>query len=103
MRATLEEAVRSFAETMGITNLNPYINYASLIRNLRKSDLIDPNTSALLDDLRAVGNAATHNRSDPTEKDALRFGELAERLTQQFGIVSAAAKMTASGPLSLSP
>ena len=53
------------------------MNYASLIRSLRKSDLIDANTSALLDDLRVVGNAAAHNESDPTEQDALRFGELA--------------------------
>jgi hypothetical protein len=93
MRATLEEAVRSFANAVGMLNKNPYISYAALIRSLRSRDLIDANTSALLDDLRAIGNAAAHIQSDPTEQDALRFGELAERLTWQFGIGSAAARM----------
>jgi hypothetical protein len=101
MRATLEEAVRSFAEAIGMPNTSPYINYASLIRNLRKHDLIDANTSGLLDDLRAIGNAAAHNQSDPTEQDALRFGELAERLTWQLGIASGAAKMPPPGPIVL--
>ncbi len=99
MRASLEEAVRSFADAVGMPNISPYINYASLIRSLRKNDLIDANTSALLDDLRAVGNAAAHNQSDPTEQDALRFGALAERLIWQLGIGSAAAKMPPPGPI----
>src|SRR5690242_6670782 len=87
-RATLEDAVRSFASAIGMPNLSPYINYASLIRNLRKNDLIDSNASALLDDLRAIGNAAAHNQSDPTEQDAIRFAELAERLIRQIGRAS---------------
>jgi uncharacterized protein DUF4145 len=103
MRATLEEAVRSFADAIGMPNTSPYINYASLIRSLRKNDLIDANTSALLDDLRAIGNAAAHNQSDPTEQDALRFGELAERLVWQLGIGGAAAKMPPPGPISPGP
>jgi hypothetical protein len=102
MRATLEEAVRSFANAMGMADANPY-GYASLIRSLRKNDLIDANTSALLDDLRAIGNAAAHNQSDPTEQDALRFGELTERLVWQLGIASGASKMPPAGPIVLGP
>lgn len=84
MRGNLEEAVRSFAQEAGVSNISPYMNYASLIRTLRNNDLIDANTSALLDDLRAIGNAAAHNQSDPTEEDALRFRDLAERLIRQL-------------------
>ncbi|HUC49151.1 MAG TPA: DUF4145 domain-containing protein [Xanthobacteraceae bacterium] len=99
VRASLEEAVRSFADAIGMKNKDPYTNYASLIRNLRVSDLIDANTSALLDDLRAVGNSAAHNQSDPTERDALKFAELAERLIWQLGISAGAAKMPPPGPI----
>ena len=76
--------MRSFAQEAGVSNISPYMNYASLIRTLRNNDLIDANTSALLDDLRAIGNAAAHNQSDPTEEDALRFRDLAERLIRQL-------------------
>lgn len=103
MRATLEEAVRSFADALGMPNASPYVSYASLVRNLRKNDLIDANTSAVLDDLRAVGNAAAHNQSDPTEQDALRFGKLAERLIWQFGISSGAAKCRRPAPYRQAP
>jgi len=103
VRANLEEAVRSFGHAAGVPNISPYMNYASLIRTLRKNDLIDANTSALLDDMRAIGNAAAHNRSDPTEDDALRFCELAERLIRQLNIGAGAAKMPPPGPIQLQP
>jgi hypothetical protein len=47
----------------------------------------------LQDDLRAIGNAAAHNQSDPTEEDALRYQELAGLLIKQFNILSGAAQM----------
>jgi hypothetical protein len=99
MRVNLEEEVRSFAQAMGMRTASPYVNYASLIRNLRQNDLIDANTSALLDDLRAIGNAAAHNQSDPTEQDALRFRDIAERLIWQLEIGTAASKMPPPGPI----
>lgn len=102
MRATLEEAVRSFARAVGMADANPY-GYASLVRTLRKNDLIDARTSALLDDLRVIGNSAVHNQSDPTEQDALRFGELAERLISQLEIGASAAKMPPPGPIPSGP
>jgi hypothetical protein len=99
MRVNLEEAVRSFAQAIGMRTTSPYVNYASLIRNLRQNELIDANTSALLDDLRAIGNAAAHNQSDPTEQDALRFRDMAERLIWQLEIGAGAAKMPPPGPI----
>lgn len=100
VRANLEEAVREYAQVRGISNISPYTSYSLLIRQLRKSDLIDRNTSALLDDLRTIGNAAAHNQSDPTEDDALRYQELAQRLIRQFNIWSGAAQMSPPGSIS---
>ena len=42
---------------------------------MRKNELMDASTSALLEDLRAIGNAAAHNQTNPTEQEALRFLE----------------------------
>jgi uncharacterized protein DUF4145 len=99
VRANLEEAVRSFASAVGVSNISPYMSYAGLIRTLREHELIDQNTSALLDDLRAIGNAAAHNQSHPTEEDALRFQSLADRLIGQLGISTGAAQMPPPGPI----
>jgi hypothetical protein len=98
-RVNLEEAVRSFAHEVGVSNISPYMNYASLVRTLRQNGFIDANTSALLDDLRAIGNAAAHNQSDPTEQDALRFRDMAERLIWQLKIGTGAAQMPPPGPI----
>ncbi len=103
MRVNLEEAVRSYGQAVGVSNISPYMNYASLIRTLRKNNLIDANTSALLDDLRAIGNSAAHNQTDPTEQDALRFRDLADRLIRQLEIGTGAAQMPPLGPISLAP
>jgi hypothetical protein len=103
VRANLEEAVREYAQVRGISNISPYTSYSLLIRQLRQNGLIDQNTSALLDDLRVIGNAAAHNQSDPTEEDALRYQALAQRLIRQFNILSGAAQMPPPGPISPSP
>ena len=55
-----------------------------LIRLLRSNRLIDGNTSALLDDLRNIGNAAAHDLSDPTEIEAVRYKKLADQLIRHF-------------------
>jgi hypothetical protein len=103
MRGNLEEAVRTFGQAVGISNISPYMNYASLVRELRKHHLIDTNTGALLDDLRGIGNAAAHNQGNPTEQEALRFGELAEKLIRQLDIGTGAAQMPPPGPIPQGP
>jgi len=51
----------------------------SLIRELRKMNRLDPHTSALLDDLRAVGNVAAHStHPEPTLEEARRYRETQE-------------------------
>ncbi len=103
VRANLEEAVREYAQSRGISNISPYTSYSLLIRQLRQNRLIDENTSALLDDLRAIGNAAAHNQSDPTEEDALRYQALSERLIRQFNLLAGAAQMPPPGPIQPKP
>ena len=84
-RADLEQAMRSIAQSYwsGSTTSSPSPRSMSLttaIRILRNQGVIDERTSALLDDLRTIGNQAAHS-SDGTEfttEAALRFGKLAD-------------------------
>jgi uncharacterized protein DUF4145 len=80
--AQLEEVVRSYASIHGFAKYNR--RFALLIRLLRSNRLIDATTSALLDDLRNIGNAAAHNISDPTEIEAIRYQKLADQLIRHF-------------------
>jgi MoxR-like ATPase len=92
-RAQLEQAVRDFAQSVGmVESRRPF---ADLVRELRKHALIDSPTSAILDDLRTVGNSAAHRADNEFSLDeALRFRALAERVINQFRITTAAAKAT---------
>jgi len=90
----LEEAVRSYASANGFAHYSR--RYALLIRLLRSKRLIDPNTSALLDDLQNIGYTAAHNLSDPTEVEAIRYKKLADQLIRHFDGLTGVAKMIAS-------
>jgi hypothetical protein len=98
LRSDVEEAVRCFAEAMGVQSgrvtRDGNAPLGLLIRELRKHDLIDSHTSAILDDLRAIGNGAAH-RSDQvlTLQDARRYRHLADNIIQQLAIATAAAKV----------
>jgi hypothetical protein len=87
--AQIEEAVRSYASAHGFANYSR--RYALLIRLLRSNKLIDANTSALLDDLRNIGNAAAQNLSDPTEVEAIRYKKMADQLIRHFDDATGAA------------
>ena len=80
--AQLEEIVRSYASAHGFAKYSR--RFALLIRLLRSNRLIDANTSALLDDLQNIANAAAHNLSDPTEVEAIRYKKLADQLIRHF-------------------
>ena len=89
----LEEAVRGFAAGMGIDQNTRTTTLRGLTRLLRSHELIDEKTSALLDDLNAIGNVAKHGRElDLTEADAGRFQQYAQVAINQFHIVTEAAK-----------
>jgi hypothetical protein len=82
-RADLEQVMRLVAESrLSDTNSQNWKNLSllELTRALRKQGFIDERSSALLDDLRAIGNQAAHHRNggEFTVADALRFGQLTD-------------------------
>ena len=85
-RAELEDAVKTVAVKLGRLSSNmksPSMTVA--IRALRNSRVISPETSALLDDLRVVGNSAAHGvDTDFGKEDALRFRSLTDQALRQL-------------------
>jgi hypothetical protein len=83
-RAELEQVMRAIAEPywQGTTTTSSprSMSLTTSIRILRKQGVIDERTSALLDDLRTIGNQAAHSSdgSEFTKEEALRFGKLAD-------------------------
>jgi Domain of unknown function (DUF4145) len=100
-RAELDQAVREFAQAVGMTETSKPLGY--LISALRENGLIDIHTSAALDDVRVLGNAAAHgDYKEISAAEASRFGELAERLIKQLRISTGAAA-TLGQPAPLPP
>lgn len=82
-RADLEQALRSIAEpylTESNQRNSKNMSLTTAIRVLRNHDIIDEKTSALLDDLRSIGNRAAHSAdgSEFTPVEAIRFGKLTD-------------------------
>ncbi len=82
-RVELEQVLRSVAEpyltTMHSRNWKN-LSLTELTRTLRRQSIINEKTSALLDDLRTIGNQAAHSPegSEFTVAEALRFGQLTD-------------------------
>lgn len=89
-RADLEQTLRTVAEPL-LSSKGPRpwktIPLTAAIRLLRSHGVIDENTSALLVDLRNIGNRAAHSadNSEFTRNEALRFGKLADDLIARIG------------------
>jgi len=83
-RSELDEAVRSLADRHAKSDRPQTLLFRT--RALRNKGVIDHQTSALLDDLRVVGNAAAHSGTDTqfTKEEAMRFGALADRTIDQL-------------------
>jgi hypothetical protein len=82
-RAELEQVVRAAAEPYVPTSTAKSWKTLALttaIRVLRQQNIIDERTSALLDDLRAIGNRAAHSEDarEFTIDEAVRFGKLTD-------------------------
>jgi hypothetical protein len=84
-RAELEQIMRPIAEQHWRKGdpsipLPRKMNLTAAVRILRKQGVINENTSALLDDLRTIGNQAAHGAdgAEMSVDDALRFGKLAD-------------------------
>lgn len=86
VRTDIEEAVRSLAKAADL--LTPRVqSVLGLTRLLRSRGVIEPHTSALLDDLRVLGNNAAHSTdTDFSIEDALRYRELANRAISQLRV-----------------
>jgi hypothetical protein len=87
IRGELEEALKNVLQRRG-KFLDRPTTMMSGTRILRGEKLIDATTSALLDDLRAIGNEATHNRErEFTKDDAMRIRRLADQVTQRLSLI----------------
>ncbi len=90
-RRDLEEAVRSLASANGMTSSKSQ-PLGSITRTLWARNLIDPTTSALLDDLRVIGNNAAHGESTAfSYEDALKYRALTDRAISALAARSARA------------
>lgn len=87
LRSEIEEAVRSLVERTGGQPTKGPMTLLIATRVLRSKKIIGPYMSALLDDLRVIGNNAAH-RTDTefTKEDAMRFKGLAERVLSQLSL-----------------
>jgi Domain of unknown function (DUF4145) len=83
LRRELEQAVIAAAGRHGLQGSpSKQLTLTTATRLLRNHGIIDAHTSALLNDLRSIGNAAAHGEDDfNLSKDAaLRFRKLADQV-----------------------
>jgi hypothetical protein len=88
----VEQALAEFSDAAGLkeTRKTGWLNW---MRVLRKHELIDSATAALLDDLRSVRNVAVHGSvAELSAEDAYRFGALADKLITSLQIAATAAR-----------
>jgi hypothetical protein len=85
LRWKLEEATLALAKAHNLQIRQP-MGLLSLTRTLRSSEVIDQHTSALLDDLRNIGNHAAHATGDfqLSADDAIRYRVLADELIERL-------------------
>jgi hypothetical protein len=83
-RSELSQVVEEMATHLGALPIKPR-SLLEGIRALRNSKMIDPTTSALLNDLRVVGNEAAHNPDvGVTKEEAMRFRALTDTVLRQL-------------------
>jgi hypothetical protein len=92
-RAELEQTVKTAAEPYVSTSIAKSwktLPLTSAIRALRQQNVIDEKTSALLDDLRVIGNRAAHSQdgNDFSKEEALRFGKLTDDIIGLIRLLS---------------
>jgi hypothetical protein len=80
LRDTLEDTPLATS-----TSSSRPLGFTQMVRILRNNNIIDHSTSALLDDLRVIGNKAAHDTAAVfTKDDALKFRDLAGKATNQL-------------------
>jgi hypothetical protein len=81
-RVELDQAIASLLHR---DSYSKPISLSQGLRLLRSQGMIDGITSALLDDLRVIGNRAAHDgAAEFTKDEALRFGRLADQALAQL-------------------
>lgn len=86
-RFDIDDALRSLAVGANVTDGKSTQSTLTLTRVLRNSGVIEQNTSALLDDLRVIGNNAAHNSEvEYSVEDAIRYRKLADRVINQIRV-----------------
>ena len=84
MRRELDDAIRRTASRLRVLEANE-VSSLTLTRVLRSIGAIDEHTSALLDDLRKIGNTAAHAPGNGFSKeDAKRYWELTNQAIQRL-------------------
>ena len=88
-RAEIEAALRDLIDSKGVAQATSTISrpmaLGQLIRLARSEKIIDPQTSALLDDLRVIANKAAHDTvAIFTSDEALRFRDLVSKANNQI-------------------
>lgn len=86
-RAELEAALQMAATAHNLEVPSKPRSMLSAIRALRNKGLIDDHTSAILDDLRNVGNAAAHSTSVISASDARRFKKLSDDVKARLNLL----------------
>ena len=87
IRSELEEAVKGVLQRRG-RFLDKPVSLLAATRILRGEKVIDEATSALLDDLRVIGNDAVHNGNrEFTTGEALRVRKLADQVIQHLSVL----------------
>jgi len=84
IRRELEYAIWNLAISRGVVN-STHPSLLTAVRSLRNKGIISPQASALLDDLRAIGNRAAHGGDDAifTKEEADRYRALARRAIKE--------------------
>ena len=89
VRSDIEEALISLTKSANLLPQRPQ-SILGLTRLLRNREILDHQTSALLDDLRAVGNQASHpSDKDFTKAEALRYRALADQVIRRLSAMEA--------------
>lgn len=87
IRAELEDALKDALQRRGRL-LDKPVTMVAATRILRNEELIDGTTSALLDDLRVIGNEASHSSErEFTKDDALKVRKLANQAIQRLSVI----------------
>jgi hypothetical protein len=88
VRREIEGFLHTALSVQNLHNSSQPVTMLTATRLLRSKGLIDAHTSAILDDLRNIGNTAAHiNGAEFSESDAIRFKKLADDVRSRLNVL----------------